>query len=404
MSDWSLTIEHVTGRTEVDPVGPTIGHTLAGLRLPVTMFQAYAVSDQELTPVPSWTPYEALRATSDGVVVRALRNTLFDTVLPGLLTGPGPAGTAVTEGTGFESITPAHDGTATAHRTTVTSAQARHLVGEQVASFVHQYATAQRGCIFGVSGGGDSNALAYGLRRSLPAERLSAFTLTFRDIMTSAAATRAAVLCQELGIEHTVYPPDELARLLRMTTSVEELYDDFAALFGHEAVHFFGTFLILKTARVLGQRHGFADLAFGYNREDLLAELLFMVMNGRTPLEYPVRHLGDQRIVMPVWRAPKLLLDACHPRFSLENYRERDAHTTRQRSLAFHLAHSLDSAYPSFGLSLLEGLRTVFDGRFSDLEYDPDLDVYVTALATPERRAAVRAMLTRHFRTREQPR
>lgn len=398
MSDWSLSLEHVMGTTPIDPTGPTIGHTLAGLRLPATMFQAYAVSGDELAPVPSWASYEALRNTTDGVIVRALRNTLFDTVLPALETaGPGHA----EQGTGFESIVPDSDGMATVHRAAVTALQAQQLVCRQVTSFVHEYKTADNGCVFGVSGGGDSNALAYGLRECLPAERLFAFTLTFRDVMTRAAADRATVLCQDLGIEHAVYPPDELAGLLRMKTSVEELYEDFAAAFGHEAVHFFGTFLILKTARVLAQARGFADLAFGYNREDLLAELLFMVMNGQTPLEYPVRRIGDQRIIMPVWRAPKLLLDACHPLFSLENYRERDAHTTRQRSLAFYLAHSLDSAYPSFGLSVLEGMRKLFEGRFSELEYDSHLDVYVTALATPERRSTVVEMLDRHFHSDE---
>ncbi|WP_433220546.1 hypothetical protein ACQP00_18165 [Dactylosporangium sp. CS-047395] len=391
MTNWPVTLELVTGSVPVDPIGPTIAHTLGGLRMPETMFQAYAVNGGELTPIPAWTAYDALRGSTDGVVIRALRNTLFDTILPLFQQAE------LQHGTGFEAIVPGDGGAATARRTVVTHVEAQKLIVDQVGAFVREHGTAARGCVFGVSGGGDSNALAFGLRRAVPADRLFAFTLTFRDVMTRAAADRATVLCQDLGIEHVVYEPDELARLLDMRTSVDALYEDFAGAFGHEAVHFFGTFLILKTARVLGQRRGFGDLAFGYNREDLLAELLFMVMNGQTPLAYPLRPLGEQRIVMPVWRAPKLLLDACHPVFSLENYRERDAHTTRQRSLAFYLAHSLDSAYPSFGLSVLEGMRKLFDGRFAELEYDADLDVYVTALATPERRGVVREMLNRHF-------
>lgn len=275
---------------------------------------------------------------------------------------------------------------------------AQRLVRDEVVSFLEGSGTAERGCIFGVSGGGDSNALAYGLEAALPQDRLIAFTLVFRDVMTQAAADRATVLCQQLGIHHEVIQPEELADLLDLTTSVDALYDDFSEVFGSEALHFFGTFLILKTARTLATRHGCSDLAFGYNREDLLAEMLFQLVNGRRPLAYPVRQLGAERIVMPVWRLPKLVLDACHPKFSLENYRERDANTTRQRSLAFYLGHSLDSAYPSFGLSLLDGFRRAYGDVSSALRYDSDLDVYVTELADEERRGVVADLLHRHFR------
>lgn len=398
MTENFVTVEHVTGAVDVAPLGPTVAHTLRALQLPVTLFQAYAVNGTDLVPVPLWSTYEELTASADRVIVRALRNTLFDTVLPNSVLSPEPTAAGVESGTGFESIVPGVDGVAEFNRSAVTPEQAQRLVVDRVQAFVREHGTAERGCIFGVSGGGDSNALAYGLRKSLPADRLSAFTLTFRDVMTDAAADRATVLCQDLGIEHTVYTPDRLAPLLGMTTSLDDFFADFEAAFGHEAIHFFGTFLILKTARVLGRERSLSDLAFGYNREDLLAELLFAVLNGRRPLGYPVRPMGPQRLVMPVWQVPKLLLDACHPTFSLENYRERDPHTTRQRSLAFYLAHSLDSAYPSFGLSLLDGMHRAFADQFAELEYDEELDVHVTAQATPERRAVVREILDRHFR------
>ncbi|WP_162185688.1 hypothetical protein [Lentzea aerocolonigenes] len=393
-----MVVEHVTGEMAIEPIGPTVAHTLRALQLPTTLFQAYAVTGTDLTPIPPWSTYDTLRASADHVVIRALRNTLFDTIISH---DPHPTAETVELGTGFESIVQGSDGRAEVKRSTVTPEQARRMVSEQVKTFVQETGTAERGCVFGVSGGGDSNALAYGLKESLPADRLTAFTLTFRDVMTDAAADRASVLCQDLGIEHTVYTPERLAALLGMTTSLDAFFADFGRAFGHEAVHFFGTFLILKTARVLGQARAFSDLAFGYNREDLLAELLFMVMNGHQPLEYPVRQMGGQRLVMPVWRVPKLLLDACHPAFSLENYRERDPHTTRQRSLAFYLAHSLDSAYPSFGLSLLDGMRRTFAGRFASLHYDETMDVHLTVQATPERREMVRQILDRHFRSGE---
>jgi hypothetical protein len=392
--DWSIILEDVVSSREIEPVGATIGETLLSLRLPVTMFQTYAVHGDRLVPIPYWTRYDDVRTRSDGLIVRALRNTLFDTILPQV----GDKQEEFESGTGFEVyLLGSADKPAAAERRVLGPEEAQQLVVGEVDGFVEEHGIAERGCVFGVSGGGDSNALAYGLQEALPRDRLLAFTLVFRDVMTSAAADRATVLCQDLGIEHVVLERGRLADLLGVRTSIDALYDDFADTFGHEAIHFFGTFLILRTARELGRRRELADLAFGYNREDLLAELLFQVTNGRAPLAYPVREIGPQRIVMPVWRIPKLLLDACHPLFSLENYRERDPHTTAQRSLAFYLGHSLDSAYPSFGLSLLEGMHTAFEGRFGDLEYDPDLDVYVTRMADDRRRVLVGDLLARHF-------
>jgi hypothetical protein len=275
--------------------------------------------------------------------------------------------------------------------------QAQQMVSDEVLAFEREHRISEAGCVFGISGGGDSNALAYGLANAMPKDRLLAFTLVFGAVFSAEAAVRAGLLCQELGIEHQVLRPDAIAELLGITTSLDELYADFSAVFTSEALHFFGTFLVLRTARRLAKERGHRDLAFGYNREDLLAEALFMVMNGNHPLPFPVRPVGAHRVVMPVWRVPKLLLDACHPRFSLENYRERDPHTTRQRSLVFFLAHSMDSAYPSLGLSLLTGLSAAFADNWGTLSHVDDLDVFVTEQASKENVEQVRELLSRHF-------
>lgn len=388
-------LEHVLGVRELSPISRTIGDVLANHHLPETMFQPYLVRGDALTPIPAWTLLSEVPADVDRILVRAIRNTLFPTVLPGW--NDDEIDSPVGGGTGFRSISEGSDGSANERRVVVERDQAREQVNAQVGSFVDEYDIAADGCVFGVSGGGDSNALAYGLKNALPGDRLIAFTLVFREVMPKRAAVRASLLCQELGIEHRIYSDAKLCEFLGVTTSLDALYTDFRGIFGHEALHFFGTFLILKTARTLGAELGFRNLAFGYNREDLLAELIFMLMNGHAPLEYPVRTIGDQRIVMPVWKTPKLLLDACHPTFSLENYRERDHHTTRQRSLAFFLAHTLDSAYPSFGLSLLTGTRKVVEEAFGQLHHDADSDLFVTGQATPERLQLVRDLLARHF-------
>lgn len=394
MAEPRIELEHVLGVRELSNTAQTLDDVLAQHGIPRTMVQSYFARGNELTPVPSWTALDDVPGDVDRIVLRALRNTLFETILPWSDAQGLPKGTT---GTGFEALVTDANGNATRQGTTLDAATAKTLVSNQVAEFVSENEVESRGCVFGVSGGGDSNALAFGLADAIRSERLTAFTLAFADVMTEAAADRASVLCQSLGIEHHAYSAEETATLLGMSTSLDELYSDFQDAFGGEALHFFGTFLILRAARVIAGNHQFSDLAFGYNREDLLAELLFMLMNGREPLAYPVRQLGEQRIIMPVWRSPKLLLDACHPAFSLENYRERDPHTTRQRSLAFYLGHALDSAYPSFGMSMLEGCRAVFSDRFGALRYESELDLYVTDEATPTRMKRVSNVLRKHF-------
>ncbi|TFC80060.1 hypothetical protein E3O45_02650 [Cryobacterium sp. TMS1-20-1] len=393
MAELKIELEHVLGTRHLPSTAATVDEVLAQNGIPRTMVQTYFLRGERMSVIPGWTRLDEVPADVDVVLVRALRNTLFDTILPW---APGPALPAG-YGVGFQAIATEPGGRAVRHGTVLDETAAKALVSGEVGEFVEEYAVAERGCVFGVSGGGDSNALAYGLSAALPPEHLTAFTLVFADVMTRAAADRATVLCQDLGIDHRVYSEVDTALLLGMTTSLDQLYSDFSDAFGTEALHFFGTFLILKAARAIGRQSGFTDLAFGYNREDLLAELLFMIMNGRAPLSYPVRQIGEQRIVMPVWKAPKLLLDACHPSFSMENYRERDAHTTRQRSLAFYLGHSLDSVYPSFGTSFLDGASRAFAGHFGELRHYRELDVFVTSDATPERLDRVAAVLRRHF-------
>ncbi len=391
-------IEDVLDTRPLDVTGLTIGALLAANRLPESMFQPYLVQGESAIPLPLTTQLSALPADADKLLVRAIRNTLFPTVVPAATEAEDPAGRLLEPGVGFRSIRADSAGLAYEAHATVDMDQAQKLVSDEVVDFEQEHRMSHAGCVFGISGGGDSNALAYGLANALPKDRLMAFTLVFGAVFSPAAAIRAGVLCQELGIEHRVLHPDDIAELLGITTSVDELYADFSEVFTNEALHFFGTFLILRTARTLARTRGFGDLAFGYNREDLLAELLFMVMNGNRPLPYPVRPVGEHRVVMPVWRTPKLLLDACHPRFSLENYRERDPYTTRQRSLAFFLAHAMDSAYPSFGLSLLTGLSKAFEGNWGTLSHVDDLDVFITEQATEDGVERVRELLGRHFK------
>jgi hypothetical protein len=84
-------------------------------------------------------------------------------------------------------------------------------------------------------------------------------------------------------------------------------------------------------------------------------------MNGRRPLPYPVRRMGNVNCLFPLWQMPKHLLDACYPRYSVSNYRERVDTTTPQRSAIYFLAHCLDALGPQISLSLMEGVAALMD-------------------------------------------
>ena len=76
----NIILEDVQGRQQIQPAGQTLASTLASLRLPHTMFQAYLVRPgHELLPIPHWTTLESLDGAPGHVLLCALRNTLFDT-------------------------------------------------------------------------------------------------------------------------------------------------------------------------------------------------------------------------------------------------------------------------------------------------------------------------------------
>lgn len=111
------------------------------------------------------------------------------------------------------------------------------------------------------------------------------------------------------------------------------------------------------TSDQLGGHH----LALGYNREDILAELLFCLINGRRPMPFPVRRMNAVDCVLPVWDIPKSLLDACYPAYSESNYTERVDTTTVQRSSIYFIAHCLDALVPQLSISLLRGIARLMD-------------------------------------------
>jgi hypothetical protein len=392
----SISIETTTGTIGPKPtVEFTFEDVLALRRLPANLFQAYLHrADGQFTPVPMDTLLSALPADADAVL-RCIMNPNFSEFLEIVVTRY-PRENAVTV---IQDVQFGRDG---CEKTVyeIDPETARSIVGERVRAFFSARDSAAR-TLVGVSGGGDSNALIGPLRTAL-SERggeLVAYTLVCEPIWPEASAERAAAICRAHGVEHLVLDGPRMSTLVGLKTDVPTFHDAFLARYGRNTAHFFATYMISAVARRLCDEHGATDYCLGFNREDVLAEMLFSVLNGRRPLEFPVRRFGGKRLLMPVWDVPKLVLDACYPEFSRQNYEHRIS-TTPQRGLIYFLAHALDGLYNNLGLSLMAGMAEIFAGNWPVLQHDADFDLYVEDLVGLDNLEDTKRFLAEHVHPR----
>ncbi|MCL4278840.1 MAG: hypothetical protein KJZ60_04030, partial [Ignavibacteriaceae bacterium] len=273
---------------------------------------------------------------------------------------------------------------------------AKNLVKEKITDFIKKNSQS-RTLIVGISGGGDSNTLAQGLK-TLIGKQFIFFTIVFEPIWPASAAERASKLCADHNLTHYVYNNKEIEELLKMKKSLSDFYNEYCEKFGSNTSHFFGTYLISIVARKLCKKYNANEYILGFNREDLLSDLLFSIMNGQKPLEFPVRKFGSTRLLMPLWDIPKIILDACYPKYSLSNYQERqDEQSTYQRNIIYYLAHSVEDVYPNLGLSLMEGVRKIFVDKWPELFEESNYNIFPSQYADPVKLKEVKEFLNKYF-------
>ncbi|WP_231640600.1 hypothetical protein [Nocardiopsis sp. NRRL B-16309] len=281
--------------------------------------------------------------------------------------------------------------------------QLREIVFTKIADFLSVYRVTPP-LVAGISGGGDSSSIVRGLVRYVSAEELCSdqvlcFTVVLDPLWRGTAANRARDLCEGYGFGHRVLHPEDIASLLGMSASPEALWREIRSTYGADASHFFGTWLLNLVGRALNREIGGSSLLMGYNREDVMAELLFCLMNGRRPLPYPKRRTGDVDCLMPVWDVPKVLLDSCYPQVSEVNYSERIDSTAPRRSSIYYQAHALDAIVPQMSMSLMTGVRDLMDSLngWETLEAIDGTPLLHTGHGDPEERKALVNMLVRYF-------
>ncbi|MGH3694896.1 MAG: hypothetical protein ACRDRX_13070 [Pseudonocardiaceae bacterium] len=362
-TDWKrVTLEFTAGSRSIKVADElSLAEILLANRLPPSLFQAYEVrSEDDHVPIPMTTPLSEI-PTEHNVVLRCIRNTDIDTLRSPDTHIIRRDSTPVAALLDFEygrrqPLGRIH---------LVDDSTLREIVSDQIVTFLQQHEVTTP-IVAGISGGGDSNTLVYGLTKFVqasgqPASEILCFTLAMDPLWPESAVNRARELCDRAGFEHRVLYASDMTNLLYMSTSPAKLWEAFRRDYGPDTVHFFGTFFVNLVGRRLCRELSAHNLCVGYNREDLLAELLFCLMNGRRPLAYPVRRMTDVNCLFPLWEIPKHLLDACYPRYSASNYRERVDTTTPQRSAIYFLAHCLDAIGPQISLSLMDGVAALMN-------------------------------------------
>jgi len=366
-------------------------------RIPTNLFQGYVIDEEKnLKPIPLNIRPTDLPDKTD-IILQCIRNTDLRQVLP--------------QKTFYKKandpIIVLHDldfsekeCTETVHELDADSA--RKIVENKVSKFIKEHSNASK-VIAGISGGGDSNTLVRSLKEALmdndnnDGKEIICFTLVFDPIWPASAAKRAVELCKENSVQHFIYKNKEIENLLGMRGSLENFYVEFGQNFGNNTSHFFATYLISLIARKLCREHGTNEYCLGFNREDVLAELMFSLMNGHRPLAFPIRQFGDIKLLMPLWEIPKIVLDTCYPKYSLENYIERDDMTTFQRGIVYYLAHSIDDIYSNLGLTLMNGVQKIFKNNWSELKQDKNWDLYISEYAEPTKVKDVKKLLQKYL-------
>ncbi len=258
--------------------------------------------------------------------------------------------------------------------------------------------------VAGISGGGDSNTLVQGVHRYVTANdhdasKVTCFTLVMAPIWPDSAAERARELCADTGFEHRVLGSDAMAGLLGMNESPERLWEELSDRYSADLAQFFGTFFINLAGRASCEEVGGSHLLVGYNREDVMAELLFCLMNGRRPMPFPKRRTGSTDVLMPVWDVPKNMLDACYPHYSEINYSERVDSSAVRRSSIYYMAHSLDALVPQMSMSLMAGTAKLMDelAGWQDLTPVDGTPLMHTGYGDPEEQTELVNLLARYF-------
>lgn len=342
---------------------PSEGISVADLcvlnRIPVNSVAIYGRrgDDDRLDPMADALKSIAeLRKTYSELIIRPDRNISYDSALPRSIqsdiTGSDVAGYF------FRAPGMGEDGNGHLIQKGFSDTECREYVNRQVADVVQRYPVEfkDKPLVVGVSGGGDSNALLGALvAAEVPLANIYAVMIMGVPDWDK-GRHRAEALCASYGISLKVFEAMDVAVALGLKSG-RDWVAAFEATYPGVDVEVIGTLAIRRVLSSEAKRLGGGSVVTGLNLEDVLADALMRVMEGKFPIPYPRRELDGIDIFYPLYKCPKRILDGCFPKYSLENYQDRYPSYLNGRAIAYYLAQSLNSLVPGLEFDLLSGLE-----------------------------------------------
>ncbi|MFI7537274.1 hypothetical protein [Streptosporangium sp. NPDC049376] len=247
-------------------------------------------------------------------------------------------------------------GTAEAFLKKMTSDECKTVIADRVGDTIRTHLPQGARLVVGVSGGGDSNALLYGLSR-LRDHGVQVHPVILKGIPDwDAGVPRAQELCETYGLDLRVMTAEEVKALLGIPEDGLPLIDRFEKEFQGDDFEFMGTLLIRLALTAYARQLDTEYIVTGVNLEDIVCENLFRVSSGMKPAGFPVRRIGDVTLVYPLWLCPKRIIDGCFPKFSLENYDARYPCFSLGRNLYYSVVYNLQSTFPGYLEQLARGM------------------------------------------------
>ncbi len=169
---------------------------------------------------------------------------------------------------------------------------------------------------------------------------------------------QAKEICKNLSLNLNVITHEQVVDILGIS-SLLTMFTEFKSIFPNVDFEFLGTWLLRKVLSNYAIEKDIKYVAIGANREDLVAEGIARISQGKLPLPIPFRKIGNLTFAYPLWKVPKKIGDGAFTNYSLVNYENRNPSFTKGRALYYHLANMLPDLAPGIDVSLLNGFSAI---------------------------------------------
>lgn len=253
-----------------------------------------------------------------------------------------------------------------------------NYIFEKVNSFLDNKIIDERPIIVGISGGGDSNTLLKTLTNSkkISNSQIIAVMCVGLEVWDT-AIERAEYICSESNVELIFVGPKEICSIIGKRNS-ENWDNDFFDAFKDSDIDALGTFIVRKVLQFYVKKTNAQCMITGLNLEDLLAESIFQITKGKLPLPFPVRIIDEIPLWYPLYEIPKKILDGCYPKFSLQNYEQRNADKLINRAIPYYYSQMVSNFVPGFEFDLLYGFEKISRLNKEPFIFEPELGFSVT--------------------------